>query len=217
MTDLKAMFAHLTLFDDRSLLAELQVKPIENGNTVDFGLNCEGYSVPKDTDLRVIQDQLKAALDKQKSYADLKHKDIKYAMGDFVFLKVSSWKKVLRFGRKGKLSPRFIRPDRILRRVRPIAYQLQLPPELERIHDVFHVSMLRRYCSNPMHVVPIEEIEIRPNVTFEEEPIQILDREVKVLRRKSIPLVKVLWRNHSSEVATSEPEEAIRQQYPHLF
>ncbi|XP_017625073.1 uncharacterized protein LOC108468715 [Gossypium arboreum] len=130
---------------------------------------------------RVIQDQLKAALDKQKSYTDLKHKDIEYAMGDFVFLKVSSWKK------------------------------LQLRPELERIHDVFHISMLRRYCSNPMHVVPVEEIEIRADLTFEEEPIQILDQEVKVLRRKSIPLVKVLWRNHSSEVATWEPEEAIRQ------
>ncbi|XP_016702029.1 uncharacterized protein [Gossypium hirsutum] len=106
--------------------------------------------------------------------------------------KVSPGKNVLRFGHKGKLSPRCIGPYRILRRVGPVAYQLELPLELEQIHGVFHVLMVRPYRSNPTHVVPIEEIEVRPNLTFEEEPVQILDREVKVLRRKSIPLVKVL-------------------------
>ncbi|XP_016705344.1 uncharacterized protein [Gossypium hirsutum] len=131
--------------------------------------------------------------------------------------KVLPWKKVLRFGRKAKLSPSFIGPYCILRRVGPVAYQLELPLKLERIHDVFHVSMLRRYCSDPTHVVPVEEIEVRLDLTFEEEPIQILDRKVKVLRRKSIPLVKVIWQNHSSEEATWEPEEAMRQQYPYLF
>ncbi|XP_016737799.1 uncharacterized protein [Gossypium hirsutum] len=109
--------------------------------------------------------------------------------------KVSPWKKVLKFGRKGKLSLSFIGPYRILRRVGPVAYQLEVPPELEQIYDVFHVSMLRRYSSDPTHVVPVEEIKVRPNLTFEEEPVQILDQDVKVLRRKSIPLVKVLWRN----------------------
>ncbi|KAK5812210.1 hypothetical protein PVK06_027629 [Gossypium arboreum] len=111
-----------------------------------------------------------------------------------VFLKVSPWKKILRFGRKGKLSPRFIGPYRILKRVGPVAYQLELPPELNRIHDVFHVYMLRRYRSDPTHVVPVAEIEIQTDLTFEEEPMQILDRDVKILRRKSVPLVKVLWR-----------------------
>ncbi|XP_040932092.1 uncharacterized protein [Gossypium hirsutum] len=115
-------------------------------------------------------------------------------MGDFVFIKVSQWKKVLRFGRKGKLSRKFIGPYRILKRVGPVAYQLELPPRLDLIHDMFHVSMLRCYRSDPFHIVPIEEIEVRPNLTFEEEWVQILDREVKVLRKKSIPLVKVLWR-----------------------
>ncbi|XP_017617554.1 uncharacterized protein LOC108462067 [Gossypium arboreum] len=98
-----------------------------------------------------------------------------------------------------------------------VANQLELPSELEWIHDVFHVSMLRRYRSNPTHVVPVEEIEVRPDLTFEEELVQILDREVNVLRRKSIPLVKVLWQNHSSEEATWEPEETMRQQDFHLF
>ncbi|XP_017640196.1 uncharacterized protein LOC108481596 [Gossypium arboreum] len=126
-------------------------------------------------------------------------------------------KKVLRLGRKGKLSPRFIGPYQILKQVGPVTYQLELPPELDRKHDVFYVSMLRCYCSDPTYVVPVEEIEIRPDLMFEEESVQILDRDIKVLRRKSIPLVKVLWRNHSTEEATWELEDSMRQQYPHLF
>ncbi|XP_052883550.1 uncharacterized protein LOC128292699 [Gossypium arboreum] len=94
----------------------------------------------------------------------------------------------------GKLRPRFIEPYWVLKRVGPVAYQLELPLELDRIHKIFHVFMLRRYHSDPTHVVPIAEIEVQPDLTFEEEPVQILDRDVKVLRRKSVPLVKVLWR-----------------------
>ncbi|XP_040971358.1 uncharacterized protein [Gossypium hirsutum] len=130
--------------------------------------------------------------DRQKSYIDLKRCGIEYSVGDFVFLKVSPWKKVLRFSRKGKLSPRFIGLYRILKRVGPVACQLELLPELVRIHHVFHVSMLRRCRSDPSHVVLVEEIEIRPDLTFEEKQIQILDRDVKVLRRKSVSLVKCL-------------------------
>ncbi|XP_012487937.1 uncharacterized protein LOC105801147 [Gossypium raimondii] len=129
-----------------------------------------------------------------------------YFVGDFVFLKVSPWKKILRFGRKGKFSPRFIGSYYIQKRVGPVTYQLDLPSKLDRNHDVFHVSMLRRYRSNLTHIVLVEEIEVRPNLTFEEELVQILDLEVKVLRKKSISLVKVLWRNPNSEEATWEPE-----------
>ncbi|KAK5838661.1 hypothetical protein PVK06_007396 [Gossypium arboreum] len=166
--------------------------------------------------VRIIRDWLKEASDRQKSYADLKRKDIEYSVGDMVFLKVSPWKKILRFGKKGKLSPRFIGPYRVLKRVGPVAYQLELPPELDRIHDVFHVSILRHYRSDPAHVLPVAEIEVQTDLTFEEEPVQILARDVKVLRRKSVPLVKVLWRNHGREEATWESEETMRQQYPQL-
>ena len=125
--------------------------------------------------VRIIRDRLKEASDRKKSYTDLKRKEIEYSVGDMVFLKVSPWKKILRFGKKGKLSPRFIGPYRVLKRVGPVAYQLELPLELDRIHDVFHVSMLRRYRSDPTHVVPVAEIEVQTDLTFEEEPVQILD------------------------------------------
>ncbi|KAA3478075.1 DNA/RNA polymerases superfamily protein [Gossypium australe] len=151
--------------------------------------------------VKLIRNRLKEAFDRQKSYADLKRREIEFSVGEHVFLKVSSWKKVLRFGRKGKLSPRFIGPYRILKPVGPVAYQLELPSELRQIHNVFHVSMLRRYRSDPSHVVPVEEIKVRPDLSFEEEPVQILDRDTKVLRRKSVPLVKVLWRNDGLEEA----------------
>ncbi|KAK5795377.1 hypothetical protein PVK06_036639 [Gossypium arboreum] len=173
--------------------------------------------VDTESKVKLIRDRLKEASDRQKSYADLKRKEIEFAVGDMFFLKVSPWKKILRFGKKGKLSPRFIGPYRVLKRVGPVAYQLEFPPELDRIHDVFHVSMLKQYRSDPSHVVPVEEIEVRTDLTFEEEPIQILDREVKVLRRKSVSLVKVLWRNHGREEATWESEETMSQQYPQLF
>ncbi|KAJ9185061.1 hypothetical protein P3X46_004733, partial [Hevea brasiliensis] len=129
--------------------------------------------------IRVIKDRLKAALDRQKSYIDLKRRDIEYSVGEKVFLKVSPWKRIMRFGRKGKLSPRFIGPYEVLERVGPLAYRLALPPELEKIHNVFHVSMLRRYRSDPSHVLPVEEIEVNPDLTYEEEPIKILAYEVK--------------------------------------
>ncbi|KAG8496459.1 hypothetical protein CXB51_007559 [Gossypium anomalum] len=114
-----------------------------------------GVDLIKETEekVKVIRDCLKAASDRQKSYADLKRKDIEFQVGDKVFLKVSPWKKVLRFGRKGKLSPRFIGPYEVIEKVGPVAYRLALPPELEKIHDVFHVSMLRWYRSDPSHVL----------------------------------------------------------------
>ena len=99
----------------------------------------------------------------------------------------------------------------------PVAYRLALPPELEKIHNVFHVSMLRRYMSDPSHMFSSEIVELRPDLTYEEEPVEILAREVKELRNNRIPLVKVLWRNHKIEEATWESEETMGQQYPQLF
>ena len=120
-------------------------------------------------------------------------------------------------GKKGKLSPRFIGHYEVIEKVGPVAYRLALPLDLEKIHDVFHVSMLRRYRSNPSHVVSSETIELMLDLSYEEDPVEILACEVKELRNKKIPLVQVLWRNHKTEEATWESEEMMRQQYPQLF
>ena len=148
--------------------------------------------------MKMIKERLKVAEDRQKSYADLKRKYIQYEIGEKVFLKVSPWKKAMRFGKNGKLSPRFIGSYEVIEKVGPVAYRLALPPELEKIHNVFHASMLRRYRSDPSHLVSSEVIELRPDLTYEKELVEILAREVKELRNKRIPLVKVLWRNHKT-------------------
>ena len=127
-----------------------------------------------------------------------------------MFLKVSLWKKILRFGRKGKLSPRFIGPYEILERVGAVAYRLALPLELVKLHDVFHVSVLCRYRFDPSHILPIQDIQVQEDFTFNEEPKAILDREIKQLRNKQVPLVKVLWQHHGMEEATWELESTIR-------
>ncbi|KAK8300843.1 hypothetical protein V6Z12_D05G420800 [Gossypium hirsutum] len=178
-----------------------------------------GVDLVRETEekVKVIRDSLKATSDRQKSYADLKRKEIEFQVCDKVFLKVSPWKKVLRFDRKGKLSPRFIGPYEIIERIGPVAYRLALPPELDRIHNIFHVSMLRRYRSDPSHVICPTEVEIQLDMTYSEEPIKILARETTELRNKKINLVKVLWQKHGVEEATWEPEEEMRKQYPNLF
>ena len=116
-----------------------------------------GPDIVKDTEEKVwvIQQQLKTTSDQHKSYADLKRKDIEYEVGDKVFLKVSPWRKILRFGKKGKPSPRFISPYEILEKIGPVAYRLALPPELSKLHYVFHVSMLWRYRSDESHILPV--------------------------------------------------------------
>ncbi|KAL4323106.1 hypothetical protein GQ457_11G022280 [Hibiscus cannabinus] len=167
--------------------------------------------------VKLICDQLKIASDRQKSYVDLKCREIEYVVGDRVFLKVSPWKKVMRFGRKGKLNPRYIGPYEIVERVGSVAYRLLLPPELERIHDVFHVSMLRKYRSDPSHVMPVEEIELNPDLSYDEEPVEILASDSKVLRGRTIELVKVKWRHRGVEEATWERKEDMMEQFPYLF
>ncbi|CAN6695896.1 unnamed protein product [Malus baccata var. baccata] len=124
---------------------------------------------------------------------------------------------VVRFGKKGKLNPRYIGLYRITERVGEVAYRLELPSELSKVHDVFHVSMLRHYVSDPSHVIPHQPLEINPDLTYDEEPVTILDWKDKVMRNKTVSLVKVFWRNHSVEEATWETDERMRELYPCLF
>ncbi|XP_070660565.1 uncharacterized protein [Malus domestica] len=167
--------------------------------------------------LMVIKSNLKAAQGRQKSLADKHATDRKYDVDDWVFLKLSPWKGVVRFGKKGKLSPRYIGPYMIIERVDEVAYRLELPPKLSKMHDVFHVSMLRHYVSDPSHVIPHQPLEINPDLTYDEEPVTLLDWKDKELRNKTVCLVKVLWRNDSVVEATWETEDKMRKLYPRLF
>ena len=165
----------------------------------------------------VVKSKLKAAQDRQKSYSDQHRRDMEYSIGDKVFLRVSPWKGIIRFGQKGKLRPRYIGPYEITERVGPLAYRLALPAELAQIHNVFHVSMLRRYRSDPTHVISEPTFEVAENLTYTEEPVRILEFGVKQLRNKDIPMVKVLWNHHSQGEATWETETRMRRKYPELF
>ena len=124
---------------------------------------------------------------------------------------------MFRFGKKWKPSPRFIGSYEVLERIEPVVYRLALPPKLAKLHDVFHVSMLRKYRSDESHILPVQEIQVQEDFSYDEEPKAILDREVKQLRNKQVPLVKVLWKHHGREEATWEPEVTMRAQYPQLF
>ncbi|XP_069145980.1 uncharacterized protein [Solanum lycopersicum] len=124
---------------------------------------------------------------------------------------------VMRFGRRGKLSPRYIGPFEILRTVGEVAYELALPPAFSSIHPVFHVSMLRRYIPDESHVLQYDAIKLDDHLTFVEEPVAILAIDVRKLRSRAIPIVKVRWRHRSVEEATWETEQEMREQFPGLF
>ncbi|XP_022933356.1 uncharacterized protein LOC111440702 [Cucurbita moschata] len=134
-----------------------------------------------------------------------------------MFLKIAPVRGVLRFGRKGKLSPRFIGPFENLERVGPVAYRLTLPPALDAVHNVFHVLMLRRYVVDPMHILHYEDLELKKDLSYEEQLMKILAREVRSLRSRDIPFVKVLWKNQQASEATWEREEEFKREYPYLF
>ena len=124
---------------------------------------------------------------------------------------------VVRFGKRGKLSPRFIEPFEILERVGTVSYRLDLPPSMSGVHEVFHVFMLWRYTPNPAHVVDWGEIEVGTDRTFEEGPVCIMDSRDQVLRRKTVRLVRVLWHHRGVEESTWEREDTMRATYPFLF
>ncbi|GJU00993.1 putative reverse transcriptase domain-containing protein [Tanacetum coccineum] len=164
-----------------------------------------------------IKERLKTARSRQKSYADKRRKPLEFKVGDRVLLKVSPWKGVVRFGKKGKLAPRYVGPFEIVERVGPVAYRLKLPQELSCVHDTFHVSNLKKCLAEPDVQVPLDEIEIDENLRFVEEPIEIVERDVKKLKRRRIPLVKVRWNSRQGAEYTWEREDQFWKKYLNLF
>ncbi|GJW38928.1 putative reverse transcriptase domain-containing protein [Tanacetum coccineum] len=178
-----------------------------------------GNELVQETTERIIQikQRIQTARDRQKSYADLKRKPMEFQVGDKVMLKVSPWKGVVRFGKRGKLNPRYVRPFKVLKKVRAVAYKLELPQELSRVHNTFHVSNLKKCYSDDPLVVPLEGLQVDDKLHFVEEPVEIMDREVKQLRRSRVPIVKVRWNSRRGPEFTWEREDQFRKKYPHLF
>ena len=138
----------------------------------------EGPDLIRETSEKVplIQDRLRTAFSRQRSYADLKRRDVQFNEGDHVFLKISPMKGVKRFGKKGKLAPRYVGPYEILDKVGKVSYRLALPPQMSQVHPVFHISLLRKYVADPTHVLPVQEVALKEDLSYVEHPVAIVDR-----------------------------------------
>ena len=147
----------------------------------------------------------------------MRRRPLEFKVGDHVFLKVMPKRGVVRFGKRGKLSPRFIGPFEILERVGTVTYRLVLPPSMSGVHEVLHISMLRKYTPDPAHVVDLGQIEVDADETFEEGPVCIVDSRDQVLRCKTLRLVLVIWRHYGVEEYTWDREDTMRATYPFLF
>nr|GFB31255.1 putative reverse transcriptase domain-containing protein [Tanacetum cinerariifolium] len=160
----------------------------------------------QETTKKIIQNKqrMQATCDRQKSYVDLKRKPMEFQVGDKVMLKVSPWKGVVRFAKRGKLNPRYVGPFNVLERVGDVAYKLDLPEELSRVHNTFHVSNLNKCHADEPLAVPLEELHVDDKLHFVEEPVEIMD-------------LKVRWNSKQGPEFTWEREDQFRKKYPHLL
>ncbi|GJW27751.1 hypothetical protein Tco_0044626 [Tanacetum coccineum] len=178
-----------------------------------------GPELVRETTERIVQikNRLLMARSHQKSYADVRRKPMEFQVGDMVMLKVTPWKGVIRFGKHGKLSPRYIGSFKIIERIGRVAYKLELPDKLHGIHNTFHVSNLKKCMADENLVIPLEKIQLDDKLHFIEEPVEIMDREVKQLKQSRIPIVKVQWNSRRGPEYTWEREDFFKRNYPHLF
>lgn len=167
--------------------------------------------------VRIIRGNLRIAQSRQKSYADTRRRDLTFEVGDFVYLKVSPVRGLRRFKVKGKLSPRFIGPFEILERKGEVAYRLDLPAQLSDVHDVFHVSQLKKCLRVPEEQLPLDELSVKGDLTYSEYPIKILETSDRVTRNKVIRMCKVQWSHHTEDEATWEREDELCEEFPQLF
>jgi hypothetical protein len=170
-----------------------------------------------EANIKMVWENLRIVQSMQQSYADTRRRELSFEVGDFVYLKVSSIRGVRRFGVKGKLAPRYVGPYQILARRGEVAYQLSLPEGLSAVHDVFHVSQLKKCLRVPEEQLTVKGLEVQEDLTYVEKPVQILEVADRVTRRKTIRMCKVKWDHHSEEEATWEREDDLMAKYPELF
>ncbi|GKC30316.1 putative reverse transcriptase domain-containing protein [Tanacetum coccineum] len=164
-----------------------------------------------------IKHRLQALCDRQRSYADKRHKSLEFQVGDKVMLKVSPWKGVIHFGKRGKLNPHYIGPFKILAKVGTVAYRLELPEKLSRVHSTFHISNLKKCLSDEPLAIPLDEIHVDDKLNFIKEPVEVMDREVKRLKQSRIPIVMVHCNSRRGLEYTWEREDKMQKKYPHLL
>ncbi|GJU68192.1 putative reverse transcriptase domain-containing protein [Tanacetum coccineum] len=197
--------------------AHLPLVEFSYNNSYHTSIKCAPFEALNDRKDFQIKERLKTTRSRQKSYADKRRKPLEFKVGDGVLLKVSPWKGVVRFGKKVNLAPRYVGPFEIVECVGLVTYRLKLPQELSYVHDTFHVSNLKKCLAGPDVQVPLDEIEIDENLRFVEEPIKIAERDVKKLKRRIIPLVKVRCNSRQGAEYTWEHEDQFRKKYPYLF
>jgi hypothetical protein len=165
----------------------------------------------------MVRENLWVAQSWQKSYADHRRRELNFKVGDFVYLKVSPMRGFCHFKVRGKLAPRFIGPFKILEKRGEVAYQLELPPQLSDVNDVFHVSQLKKCLCVPKEQIPMEDLDAKEDLSYQEYPVKILEMSERVTWNKKIKMCKVQWSHHTEEEATWEKEEELKADFPSFF
>jgi hypothetical protein len=167
--------------------------------------------------VHVVRENLQVAQLMQKSYADHRRRKLSFKVGDFVYLKVSPMRGLHHFKIRGKLAPRYIGPFKILEQRGEVAYQLELPPQLSDVLDIFHVSQLRKCLQVSEEQMPLEELTVGEDLTYQEYTVKILDTSEKVTRNNRYKMCKVQWSNHTEQEATWEKEDQLKAEFPDIF
>nr|GEX08030.1 putative reverse transcriptase domain-containing protein [Tanacetum cinerariifolium] len=223
-----AIFTSMRETDPMDKLARMYLKEVVTRHGIPVSIICDrnpreaqilGPELIQETTEKIVQikQRMQAARDRQKSYTDLKHKAMEFQVGDKVMLKVSPWKGVVRFRKRGKLNPRYVGPFKVLEKIGKFTYKLELPEELSRVHNTFHVSNLQKCHADEPLAVMLDGLHFNDKLHFVEEPMEIVDCEVKRLKQSRIPLVKVRWNSKRGPDFTWEHEDQFWKKYPHFF